>query len=592
MVKRLEMVFDNRIWKKISSFLFPVFLILFSMMHIGEGITVTDTGYNYGNYVAFDSLDDMWKFSTYLSGAIGALFTKLPLGQTMLGLNFYTGLFKTIAALWAYYFCIRVCKMQKEAVFLGEIIALGLCWCPTALIYNYLTYLLFCVGAMFLYMAVTKEKRLFFVPAGIALGLNVFVRLPNVAEVSLIVVVWLVGILYKSKFGKIVKDTLFCILGYVIGLATVFIYIVCRYGLKRYAGGIEALFAMTDEAGSYTVKAMIMDMMTIYITYLRWMIYAVVILLLGMLLFKIFEKKYEKIKSVLYAAVVVTEMALFYKLGLFDLNYRGYQSMFGFGVLLLMFCLILCAVWILFSKREKEEKTMAAIVCVIILITPLGSNNHLFSPINNLFLVAPFFVNYIWHLLSDEKRGIIVGKVSFSKTPYKITLVIFAGALFIQSVLFGANFVFRDGLSGEERAYEIANNPVLKGMKTTKENAEDLQKLNDFLVENHLVGSEVLLFGNVPALSFYYELKPALSSTWPDLASFSYEKFEAEIRGIEKSGKTPIVLISANPSDVGKEGNAGETLKKKWECLETFLKDNMYQQVFSSDAFILYSVQK
>ena len=59
MVKKLEAVFDNKIWSTVTKILFPVILVLFALMHIGEGITVTDTGYNYGNFISFDSLDDM-----------------------------------------------------------------------------------------------------------------------------------------------------------------------------------------------------------------------------------------------------------------------------------------------------------------------------------------------------------------------------------------------------------------------------------------------------------------------------------------------------------------------------------------------------
>ena len=108
MLKRLKTVFDNRIWKKVTDILFPLVLVWFSLMHIAEGITVTDTGYNYGNFVFFQSLDDMWKFSTYLANVIGAFFVKLPLGETMLGLNLYTGLVKTMVALLAYFLCIFI----------------------------------------------------------------------------------------------------------------------------------------------------------------------------------------------------------------------------------------------------------------------------------------------------------------------------------------------------------------------------------------------------------------------------------------------------------------------------------------------------
>ena len=158
MLKKLNQLFDNKIWKSITDILFPIALAVFALMNINKGITVTDTGYNYGNFVFVSSLDDMWKFSTYLANVIGSFFTNLPLGSTMIGLNFYTGLIKLGGALLSYFCCIKICKMRKETVFLAECMVLGFCWCPTALIYNYMTYFLFTLSAMLIYIAFEKEK--------------------------------------------------------------------------------------------------------------------------------------------------------------------------------------------------------------------------------------------------------------------------------------------------------------------------------------------------------------------------------------------------------------------------------------------------
>lgn len=588
MVKRLETVFDNKIWSNITKILFPVILVIFALMHIGVGITVTDTGYNYGNFVTFENLDDMWKFSTYLSGAMGAVFTKLPLGQTMLGLNFYTGLIKVFAALCAYFFSIKVCKMRREVVFVAEIVVLGLCWCPTALIYNYLTYFLFGLGAMFLYIALVQEKKLFFVFAGIALSVNVFVRLPNAAEMALIVVVWLYGIWDKKKFGQIVKETLFCILGYAIGLLTVLAYLACRYGINRYIEGIRALFAMTGENESYSMFSMLTDSFKIYMQQSKWFIIACVFVVGGMLLFQIFREKYVVIKSIIYCMACVGLVYCFMKMGMFYINYRDYFSIFAWGVMVLMFCLVFGVYTMFFSKGEKQEKLLAAIACVIILITPIGSNNHLYSPINNLFLAGPFFANHIWHLLSEEKSSIIVGKVSFSKIPYKIAMVMFAGVVFVQSVMFGANFVFRDGLDGEKRDTQVENNAVLAGVYTNRDNAENLQELNDYLKAEKLAGELAIVFGNIPALTFYYELEPALSSTWPDLPSYSVEKFTTELDNMKDM---PMIIVSANPADIGKAEGSKESLKQKIAYLEQFMERNGYAQTFVNDAFVVYRCQ-
>ena len=96
------------------------------------------------------------------------------------------------------------------------------------------------------------------------------------------------------------------------------------------------------------------------------------------------------------------------------------------------------------------------------------------------------------------------------------------------------------------------------------------------------------MFGNVPALSFYFGLRPALSSTWPDLQSFAYQKFEEEMAELDKEEKKPVVIMSANPTDIGKDESAGESLRKKVECLEKFMSENSYKQGFSNDSFVVY----
>lgn len=78
-------------------------LVLYSLLLVNQGVAVTDTGYNYGIFVNHDSLDNMWKFSTYLATATGSFFTRHPFGNTVLGLNIYTGLVKAFVAFIVYY---------------------------------------------------------------------------------------------------------------------------------------------------------------------------------------------------------------------------------------------------------------------------------------------------------------------------------------------------------------------------------------------------------------------------------------------------------------------------------------------------------
>lgn len=594
MLKSLNGTQNNKIWKKVTDILFPVILVCFSLMHVTKGLTVTDTGYNYGNFVFFQSLDDMWKFSTYLANVTGSFFTKLPFGETVLGLNIYTGLTKTLVAVLSYYLCVFVCKLRKEFVFLGSMIALGFSWCPTALLYNYMTYLFFNLAVILIFCAFRTGKNRFFVLAGISLGLNFMVRIPNVAEIALILSVWFGMFLGKKKMKEYLTATLYCILGYVISIGSVITYISIRYGFKAYVDGIQELFAMTENATSYSAFSMVKDSIFMYLTYWKWFACILVIILSGTVMFMIMKKRFEMLKKALMVVAMILYIVVSYIKGYYTLHYRDYYSILFWGVLFLMVALGICFYVIFFTQKEREIKVLSSMVAVLILITPLGSNNSLYSPINNLYVVAPFVCSMIGDLLYSEKRVMIKDKIEISSFPATAVLICFVGMVLVQSVLFGANFVFRDGNDGQERTYEVVGNEILSGIKTTEENAMNLQGLNDYLMEKDIENAKALLFGDVPALAFYFGLEPVLSSTWPDLESFSHEKFSEEMDVLALEDSLPIVITDVITKESlitypdEEEGNTNR--EKKLIKLRDFLENNHYKESYSNEAFVVYEI--
>ena len=593
MLKSLNEIQNNKIWEKATDIFFTFILVCFSLMNVTKGLTVTDTGYNYGNFLFFEGLDDMWKFSTYLANVIGAFFARLPFGETVLGLNIYTGLVKSLVAVLAYYLCVYVCEMRKVFVFFGGMIALGFSWCPTALLYNYMTYLFFNLAVILIFCAFKTGKSRYLVFAGLCLGLNFMVRIPNVAETALILAVWYGVFLNKGKLKEYIFSTLYALLGYVISVGSVILYISVRYGFSAYVNGIKELFAMTENATSYSAFSMVKDSILMYLTYWKWFACLIIIILMGMVGFSIMKKKFTIIKEALMVVIMAIYVWLIYRKGYYSLNYRDYSSMLFWGVLFLMVALGMCAYIVLFSKKEKAIKVLACMSAIVILITPLGSNNSLYSPINNLYVVAPFVCSMIGDLLYGEKRVNIKGKIEFSTLPAAIVCSCFVGAVFVQSVLFGANFVFRDGTNGQPREFEVTNSEILANIKTTKENALNLQGLNDYLLTKEMKNSKVLLYGDVPSLAFYFSLEPVLSSTWPDLESFSYQKFSEEIDSIIEDNQLPMVIINTATKeslDDVKEIEENTNREKKIIKLRQYLENNQYKESYSNEAFVVYEI--
>ena len=185
----------------------------------------------------------------------------------------------------------------------------------------------------------------------------------------------------------------------------------------------------------------------------------------------------------------------------------------------------------------------------------------------------------------------IKSKLEVNIFPIKVLLIGFVAVVFVQSVLFGANFVFRDGLEGQKRAYMVKQNEVLNGMKTTEKNASNLQGLNDYLANRNKADEKVLLFGSVPAIAFYFSMEPVISTTWPDLESFSADKFDEEINDISIQ-ELPIVIVDTATEINLQLYTQTEVGNSNWEkkiiTLSSFIEENDYDIVYSNDAFVVY----
>ena len=138
----------------ITNWIFPIVLFFYPMTKVNQGIDVSDTTYSLGNYLFFNRLEGMWVISTYVSNVVGYLLTKLPFGDTLLGMNIYTGLIVSLFVLATYQILRK--WMPEWIVFLAEIVAIGFMWIPTTILYNYLTYILFSFGALFLCKGLTS----------------------------------------------------------------------------------------------------------------------------------------------------------------------------------------------------------------------------------------------------------------------------------------------------------------------------------------------------------------------------------------------------------------------------------------------------
>ncbi len=537
----------SRAMRVLENCIFPIILLLYPLRHIHWGLDLWDTGYNYANFRfwGLEHMDPMWFFSTYLANGVGHILSLLPGGNTLIGMNLYTGLFVSVLAVVAYYFCVKRIHMSTIIGFVGVFAAVSLCWCPTALLYNYLTYVLYLLAVIFLYEGLVKEKSWMLVLAGVFLGTNIFVRFPNLPEAAMIVAVWAYAFICKKKFGQVLKETGWCLLGYAGAAAVWLVYLSVRYGFSDYVAGISRLFTMTDTATDYKATSMLYSIFLGYKENLYWLSRLMVFVVFGVVLCALLPKRLKKIKWGLCTVLGLCAVAWLYYRGFCNLHFNEYNAMYLPGIIFMMIALLIGGIRILQKGVAKEEKLLAGIIMLQIMLTPIGSNNGLFPAINNLFLAIPYVFSTVYKLCRNA-ANLRIGKLfEVELAPVKVMLFLFLAMFTFQSVGFGTGFVFVEAAGAKNVDTKTENSDILKGMYMEEERAEWLSGISEYVAKKGLAGHEVILYGNIPALSFYLDM-PSAFNPWSDLRSYSADYMRMAIEELEeeiRQGKQPPVVI-------------------------------------------------
>ena len=515
-------IFNNSIYVKATKYLFPAVLVIYAFLGVNRGIDITDVGYNLGNYRYLSELDGMWFYSTFLANIIVAVFTHLPFGSHMLGMEVYCCILKALFSLWAYRFFVKEAKVSRESAFLGMFISLSLCWAPQICIYHYLSYyMLFVTGAL-IFKALKNERDSLLPVAGVTAALSVTVRFPNVCYAALIVAVWYHSYLVRAGFKAALIKTLKCMAGYFATVLACVMALVITGKTGDYIRAVKDLFSMTGESERYGLGFTVRNLVNSYTCVWYWLI-PVVLAAVSLFAVSFFPDKFKALFHA-FAVIGMAGVYLWYKkTALFDYDFTSYSSMYLFGVVILCVSLALFVVTALSPKFSDTLRLLSVIAIVIQFITPLGTNNSLYVVLNSLFFLMPTALTIISEMSSFKR-------MRYVHTAFAVLFLMFA----VQMVFFYNGFTFREKQHEPQNTY-VEGNDVLTGMRTTPSNAALLNDLTAIWNENAFDTASVLTFGDMPGLAYYLDSHPALSSTWPILASYSVSKFEAGMEDLKRS---------------------------------------------------------
>ncbi len=565
--------------------LFPVLLALWPLWGVWSGVDVTDSGFSLGNYQMLK--EGMWFYATFLANWVGRLLMALPGGAGLLAMNIKTALLLSAAALFSYYTLKRL--MPGWMVFLGEVIAISVFWCPTVILYNSLSYVLLAFACLCLFRAVNcvPHGGMWYAAAGVCLGLNLFARFSNALQVVLILAVWLEEYWSKRGLQQAIKDTLLCLAGYAGAVGGMLAWIAAGYGIPSYMDGILELFSM---GGDYTFPEMMRMTMDAYATALMWMAFMIACVAAGMILMVLPAfKEHRKAAKLIYLAGIGILIRFYWGRGMFTTNYQDYWCMFNWIMLLVILTIGLDVIGMCGGYgATTDERFLSALSLLLILLLPFGSNNYTFPILLELFVIAPFSL-WMFRRIWQEHRG---ERIQF---PWYSMGIVLIAAVLVQGSLFHLCYSFRDGTDGTGRDTRISALPAADGMYTTGENAGELEGIYAFLTENQLTGRMLLSFGNAPGLNYLFGMEPELSTTWPDLGSFlpeeRFEKALRELSGVALTGhieSMPVVILhrqEAEDPELTEDLTTQEG--RKAAALAAFLEETGYETVYESEHYVV-----
>lgn len=294
---------------------------------------------------------------------------------------------------------------------------------------------------------------------------------------------------------------------------------------------------------------------------------------------------------------------------MFHFGHYNYGSMYWWAVFFLMTGIV-GALWMLVSRGiSAEDKTLALLVLLQISLTPLGSNTGAYPIINNLFIAAPFTIwcVYRWFRLAcrddyqDLDRG-LYGKLkrNIRQLPWQSMLLIFGIMICVQSTMFHWNFAYYDGIRGEVRDTLVTEPSKAEGIYTNRENAECLSDLVVYARENGLIGRQVILYGEIPGLSYLLDMPDAISTTWPDLNSYRLAQFEEDMKTVinHMEEERPVVIVASGVAAYySEDAEAYEwfgvdpekySADMKMELLRQFLAEYDYKETFGNMRYVVY----
>lgn len=418
------------------------------------------------------------------------------------------------------------------------------------------------VGILFLLHGFDTYERKWFYLAGLVLGINTYVRMPNILFLGLVL-----AVLYFylsdgvkpmiSRCGKMVTG------GIAAGIAGA-IFGLIFLGGKKFAADIACLMgSVGDSESEHNMLNMFVNVGVGAMDGIRqWVKYGVLIgaIIVGCMIIRKLWKKDVTILGTIAAAGIALYIGFTRDVTYSSMptllsvqNFIAYGGV-AFGVF--------GAVW--FYKSDKRFAALCLMEALTMLFMTIGTDTG--SIYFRIYMALP---------------AAVIAAV-FRKLPvreFSIMAVFVLVLTFATGANCNMNYVYHDGEHGEAMDSTI-DSPVFEGVYTTASRAEYVNRLIELLAPYE--EKELLTIGAFNIGHNVTNMKTFYNCAWTDLDYLEMYEFHSVLEEKLEAGNVPIIVIGTEKI------NGAYWAPHKVEILEELVHTDLYECIYEDEWYGVY----
>jgi hypothetical protein len=550
-------------------------LIVVPILEAFRGLDVTDTGFvlTSQRLIFTFPADVSYWFHLWLTNVIGGI-VDLVFGSF--------GVLPHKLAAAVIFWCMIVIifrmyrnRVQADTILVAVTIAIGFAFYRKINIihYNNLSALFYLLGASLLLKGLIEQKSRFVFFSGFVLGLNIFIRIPNILGLGLILVPYGLDLITRDQERRIragVKD-----LGsFSLGAAmAIIIAVLAMLALGHWSIYLRSLGDLanssTVEAGDYGLREVIRRPIRDTLSAIQWGLAAALVIAAFSALASLLKKNWMRMPF----AVVGVFLVYYFAIGTIFSRFGSsfiYRSSAGL-------CYLAVAFIVLDQRSDRKLRLSCVLIACISLALNCGSDTGITVSTYAFPAMFPALMCVAMSLKSFPRTVTQTSRYHPLSASALVVSVLFVGF----SIYAVENGIYRDA----NRAGSVARHPQIRWILTGHARAQVLDEALPVISSFVSPGTILFAYDSLPLVYFATKTRPYLGNSWP--AQYNPKYLNLLLKRQESVKTLPVVLLArANPRR-GAWPLRDEPISDSWP-VELFMARNNYQMVWENSAFKLY----